>query len=73
MPACEGLPDIGPAAADNGSYPAVVGNGETIADQLKAWIENGEIDGFNVNGTWASESIGGLFGDTQSNPEKLQN
>ncbi|MCM2398115.1 LLM class flavin-dependent oxidoreductase [Rhizobium sp. S95] len=40
-----------------GRYPVIVGNGETIADELQTWIEEGEIDGFNLTRTVVPESF----------------
>ncbi|MDK4718211.1 LLM class flavin-dependent oxidoreductase [Rhizobium sp. CNPSo 3968] len=42
--------------AIGGRYPAIVGDGSKIADELGAWIEEGEIDGFNLTRTVVPES-----------------
>lgn len=39
-----------------GRYPRIVGDGGQVADELAAWIEEGEIDGFNLTRTVTPES-----------------
>jgi FMN-dependent oxidoreductase (nitrilotriacetate monooxygenase family) len=39
-----------------GRYPRIVGDAATIADEMAAWIEEGEIDGFNLTRTVTPES-----------------
>lgn len=39
-----------------GRYPVVVGDARHIADELASWVEEGEIDGFNLARTVAPES-----------------
>ncbi|MBB5663907.1 FMN-dependent oxidoreductase (nitrilotriacetate monooxygenase family) [Rhizobium leguminosarum] len=39
-----------------GRYPTIVGNGSKVADELGSWIEEGEIDGFNLTRTVVPES-----------------
>ena len=34
-----------------GRYPLVVGDGDTVARELGAWMEEGEVDGFNLTRT----------------------
>ncbi|ALN74735.1 LLM class flavin-dependent oxidoreductase [Aureimonas sp. AU20] len=40
-----------------GRYPLIVGSGETVADEMGRWIEEGEIDGFNLTRTVVPESF----------------
>jgi alkanesulfonate monooxygenase SsuD/methylene tetrahydromethanopterin reductase-like flavin-dependent oxidoreductase (luciferase family) len=40
-----------------GRYPVVVGDAATVADELSAWIDEGEIDGFNLTRTVAPEGF----------------
>ena len=42
--------------AVGGRYPVVVGDGAAIAAELASWIEEGEIDGFNLTRTVVPES-----------------
>ena len=42
--------------AIGGRYPTIVGDGSHVADELDAWIVEGEIDGFNLTRTVAPES-----------------
>ncbi|WP_263973126.1 LLM class flavin-dependent oxidoreductase [Rhizobium phaseoli] len=42
--------------AIGGRYPTIVGNGSQVADELASWIEEGEIDGFNLARTVVPES-----------------
>lgn len=39
-----------------GRYPLIVGNPNQVADALEAWIDEGEVDGFNLARTVAPES-----------------
>ncbi|PYE41295.1 FMN-dependent oxidoreductase (nitrilotriacetate monooxygenase family) [Rhizobium sp. PP-F2F-G20b] len=39
-----------------GRYPIVVGDGAAVADELQSWMEEGEIDGFNLTRTVVPES-----------------
>lgn len=39
-----------------GRYPLVVGDPHQVADALEAWIDEGEVDGFNLARTVAPES-----------------
>jgi FMN-dependent oxidoreductase (nitrilotriacetate monooxygenase family) len=39
-----------------GRYPLVVGDAARVADELEAWIDEGEIDGFNLTRTVTPES-----------------
>lgn len=39
-----------------GRYPVVVGDGATVATELANWIDEGEIDGFNLTRTVVPES-----------------
>ncbi|APO70463.1 nitrilotriacetate monooxygenase family protein (plasmid) [Rhizobium gallicum] len=39
-----------------GRYPVIVGDGSLVADELISWIEEGEIDGFNLTRTVVPES-----------------
>ena len=39
-----------------GRYPLIVGDGGTVAAELEAWIDEGEIDGFNLTRTVVPES-----------------
>ena len=43
--------------AIGGRYPVVVGDAATVADELSAWIDEGEIDGFNLTRTVVPESF----------------
>jgi long-chain alkane monooxygenase len=38
-----------------GRYPLVVGSGKTVAEELRRWTEDGEIDGFNLTRTVVPE------------------
>ena len=42
--------------AIGGRYPVIVGDGSSVADELASWIEEGEIDGFNLTRTVVPES-----------------
>jgi alkanesulfonate monooxygenase SsuD/methylene tetrahydromethanopterin reductase-like flavin-dependent oxidoreductase (luciferase family) len=42
--------------AIGGRYPLIVGDAATIADEMAAWIDEGEIDGFNLTRTVTPES-----------------
>lgn len=42
--------------AIGGRYPTIVGAGSEVADELASWIEDGEIDGFNLTRTVVPES-----------------
>jgi FMN-dependent oxidoreductase (nitrilotriacetate monooxygenase family) len=42
--------------AIGGRYPLIVGDGAKVADELIAWVEEGEIDGFNLTRTVVPES-----------------
>jgi FMN-dependent oxidoreductase (nitrilotriacetate monooxygenase family) len=42
--------------AIGGRYPVIVGDAAAVADELAAWIEEGEIDGFNLTRTVTPES-----------------
>ena len=42
--------------AIGGRYPVIVGDGSQVADELASWIEEGEIDGFNLTRTVTPES-----------------
>jgi len=42
--------------AIGGRYPRIVGDGSHVADELGSWIEDGEIDGFNLTRTVVPES-----------------
>jgi FMN-dependent oxidoreductase (nitrilotriacetate monooxygenase family) len=42
--------------AIGGRYPVVVGDAAHVADELASWIEDGEIDGFNLTRTVMPES-----------------
>lgn len=42
--------------AIGGRYPTIVGDGAMVADELASWIEDGEIDGFNLARTVVPES-----------------
>lgn len=39
-----------------GRYAAITGDGSTIADELQRWIEEGEVDGFNLSRIVVPES-----------------
>ncbi|MFE1599558.1 LLM class flavin-dependent oxidoreductase [Methylobacterium sp. ID0610] len=39
-----------------GRYPLIVGSGESVAAEMQRWVEEGEIDGFNLTRTVAPES-----------------
>ena len=43
--------------AVGGRYPVVVGDAATVADELSVWIDEGEIDGFNLTRTVVPESF----------------
>ena len=38
-----------------GRYPLVVGDGATIARELESWMDDGEVDGFNITRTVVPE------------------
>ena len=40
--------DIGRLGAIGGLGPYIVGSGEQIADQLQEWVEETDVDGFNL-------------------------
>lgn len=40
--------DIGRLGAIGGLGPLIVGSGEQIADQLQAWVDETDVDGFNL-------------------------
>jgi len=40
--------DIGKHSAIGGLGPTIVGSGEQIADQLQEWVEETDVDGFNL-------------------------
>jgi len=40
-----------------GRYAVLTGDGATIADELQAWVEEGEIDGFNLSRIVVPESF----------------
>lgn len=42
--------------AMGGRYPKIVGDGAEVADELASWIDEGEIDGFNLTRTVVPES-----------------
>ena len=42
--------------AIGGRYPKIVGDGGQVADELGSWVEEGEIDGFNLTRTVVPES-----------------
>ncbi|WP_040142663.1 LLM class flavin-dependent oxidoreductase [Rhizobium etli] len=42
--------------AIGGRYPTIVGDGSKVAEELGSWIEEGEIDGFNLTRTVVPES-----------------
>ncbi|RVJ49374.1 LLM class flavin-dependent oxidoreductase [Sinorhizobium meliloti] len=42
--------------AIGGRYPVIVGNGTRIAAELASWMDEGEIDGFNLTRTVVPES-----------------
>ena len=42
--------------ATGGRYPTIVGDGSEVANELASWIEEGEIDGFNLTRTVVPES-----------------
>ena len=49
--------DLGRHSAIGGLGPTIVGSGEKVADALQAWVEETDIDGFNLAyaitpGTW---------------------
>jgi len=39
-----------------GRYPAIVGSASQVADELQAWIDEADVDGFNLSRTVAPES-----------------
>ncbi|MDQ0322009.1 FMN-dependent oxidoreductase (nitrilotriacetate monooxygenase family) [Pararhizobium capsulatum DSM 1112] len=39
-----------------GRYPLIIGSPEQVADALETWIDNGEVDGFNLARTVTPES-----------------
>jgi alkanesulfonate monooxygenase len=39
-----------------GRYPLIVGSGETVASEMQRWMDEGEIDGFNLTRTVVPES-----------------
>lgn len=39
-----------------GRYPAIVGSAAQVADELQAWVEEADVDGFNVSRTVVPES-----------------
>ncbi|MGV1759699.1 LLM class flavin-dependent oxidoreductase [Rhizobium sp. A22-96] len=43
--------------AMGGRYPVVVGDATTVADELASWVDEGEIDGFNLTRTVMPESF----------------
>ena len=40
-----------------GRYASIVGDGGQVADELASWIDEGEIDGFNLTRTVVPESF----------------
>jgi FMN-dependent oxidoreductase (nitrilotriacetate monooxygenase family) len=40
--------DIARHAAIGGRSPVIIGSGEEVADELRAWVEETDVDGFNV-------------------------
>ncbi|WFU05198.1 LLM class flavin-dependent oxidoreductase (plasmid) [Rhizobium sp. CB3171] len=43
--------------AMGGRYPVVVGDAASVADELSSWMDEGEIDGFNLTRTVVPESF----------------
>ncbi|NEI71669.1 NtaA/DmoA family FMN-dependent monooxygenase [Rhizobium lusitanum] len=43
--------------AIGGRYPVIVGDAATVADELAAWVAEGEVDGFNLTRTVAPEGF----------------
>ncbi|MFP4904922.1 N5,N10-methylene tetrahydromethanopterin reductase, partial [Paraburkholderia sp. BR14261] len=39
-----------------GRYPAIVGSASQVADELQAWIDEADVDGFNLSRTVVPES-----------------
>ncbi|MGN9493357.1 N5,N10-methylene tetrahydromethanopterin reductase, partial [Escherichia coli] len=39
-----------------GRYPAIVGTPAQIADELQAWVDEADVDGFNISRTVVPES-----------------
>jgi len=39
-----------------GRYPAIVGSASQVADELQAWVEEADVDGFNLSRTVVPES-----------------
>lgn len=39
-----------------GRYPLIVGDGESVASEMISWMDEGEIDGFNLTRTVVPES-----------------
>jgi alkanesulfonate monooxygenase SsuD/methylene tetrahydromethanopterin reductase-like flavin-dependent oxidoreductase (luciferase family) len=40
-----------------GRYPAIVGDGRQVADELQSWVDETGIDGFNITRTVVPESF----------------
>ena len=40
-----------------GRYPVVVGDATEVAEELSSWMDEGEIDGFNLTRTVVPESF----------------
>ncbi len=40
--------EIARHAAIGGRGPVVIGSGEEVADELRAWVEETDVDGFNL-------------------------
>ncbi len=43
--------------AIGGRYPLIVGDGARVAEELAAWVEEGDVDGFNLTRTVVPESV----------------
>ena len=41
--------EIARHAAIGGRGPVVIGSGEEVADELRAWVEETDVDGFNLS------------------------
>jgi alkanesulfonate monooxygenase SsuD/methylene tetrahydromethanopterin reductase-like flavin-dependent oxidoreductase (luciferase family) len=47
-------------AAIGGLGPVPVGSPETVADELERWIEEGDLDGFNIGKSCSMVGIGSV-------------
>lgn len=49
--------EIADFAGIGGASPIIVGSPQTVADQLQSWIEDTDVDGFNLNPTVKPECV----------------